>query len=1418
MARKRDMRLQVLLVIALLLVLSGFAARCAAAEPLPGDPDATWTRYITREYGIEAQELGGLRRAGMTWPSIAAYLETLYPHETIVMDTDDFVELASGSGITPFESIETYKRALSHQTDPSWLANLYAETGSWGRIESAFDNRKQAYSLIDQDAFVSSSAAVPPQSMGEALSPLYGVSADSFDTAIRLGMDTEDIVDTMFMVELVSEDDMEKTANFNEAVYASRQLAPELLPLRQRWPVREFPRELLPLVPPSGVQGAAARQLPTARPISSGHIPKGMSAAGAGSNSSIVDPSILYGTERVSPFKAYFEGFAERVDPSSGALVVRQTDFVLPGRAGLDFALTRVYNSGLASFDIPRTKIRGIRDRSGSTDWEVWGEKIPNAFLEKRFGIGVGWRLAFPTIEFTDGQKYLHMDDGGVYKIGGGNYDDVGYYLVDYGVQDMVFSEDKSYTSPLDGAVSMYKLRRKDGVEWLFGSDGRLLCVRDRFGNEIKFQCQAPSGGLARIVKAVDTVGRQILFTYQADQVVVTVIPGDASSASTWTYKLESAGGNHSDRMKLAAVIPPAGRAVSYEYSTDGTTFTPHVPGAGTGSPVTLDYLNLVTIHHQGEARFNKSPGHTAQSCYEYEASHKSMNSGDPSKSDPSQLGYYRVVRRFDLVPTVDLSGGQPSSVIRREGEAEFVYADWNRSTLRYGCTRIAQMAAGEAGIAPARESWQFDKKHRLITHETTGADSGENRGLEEKISISYSYLGDDDKLISKEEKTISVGSAERSENTQYIWDGVGNLLVTIDPANRRIERWYDQRYSLLTMQAEETVAPNGSKAARVQEYKLTPDKRAVKEEWAYMALPSTGGTTNYSAEIMRSDVPQGSFWTWSPSGAITNARIDIRWYNKGFWLDAAEYTIYYRESGASRWTRYASKRHQHFRRGGGTDTWNIALSSTPKRYDIKVQVRLSPIWISSASAVGPGPAWMPRNAGEISKQRFEYHSLYPWLPTKSSVLGFGSSGEESATTYKYEDGRFLFPTSIETVVRNADSASATIRTEAQYDGFGRVARYNKYTVGDPSASASHSCFTYDEIGRLLTAERPAQSQTGGYVRPTYRRAYDDQNFIVTISDELNRKTRETYDGLGRFVLAEQEEAPGLWRQVAHVQYDSLGRLARQYDAFGVEHETKYEYDAFGRIIKTHYPMELGMSDYDRTFSESWSVDAGDLPASLYLPAFPAGTGYTAGYATAVRWEKENAARKASELEHSTYRGYDVAGRLIWSAAQTGPGSSDWSAACYRYDDLDRLEASWVYIQGNTWDKTSHEYGLHFDAPTAMALPGNGNPEPRHEYRYNSRGLKVAEDPGKPYAIWFGYDELGRLKTADYRDAAAPMSSKLFYDHDGRITRAELTKSGALQNETTATYNLRGWLVDETWIIDGEPYSMSYAYDDVGNR
>jgi len=62
------------------------------------------------------------------------------------------------------------------------------------------------------------------------------------------------------------------------------------------------------------------------------------------------------------------------------------------------------------------------------------------------------------------------------------------------------------------------------------------------------------------------------------------------------------------------------------------------------------------------------------------------------------------------------------------------------------------------------------------------------------------------------------------------------------------------------------------------------------------------------------------------------------------------------------------------------------------------------------------------------------------------------------------------------------------------------------------------------------------------------------------------------------------------------------------------------------------------------------------------------------------------------------------------------------------------------------------------------------------------------------------------------------MSSKLLNDAGGRVTRAELYRTGTLQNKITAAYNLRGWLTSEARTVDGALYTLGYGYNDAGDR
>src|SRR5262245_12939317 len=83
----------------------------------------------------------------------------------------------------------------------------------------------------------------------------------------------------------------------------------------------------------------------------------------------------------------------EQVDPASGTLAVVATDLVLPGNAGFDLRVTRVYNSNV----FPDYS-------SGSTE------------LEEDSWAGIGWKLHFGRVVNPDatggGETQIEMGDG----------------------------------------------------------------------------------------------------------------------------------------------------------------------------------------------------------------------------------------------------------------------------------------------------------------------------------------------------------------------------------------------------------------------------------------------------------------------------------------------------------------------------------------------------------------------------------------------------------------------------------------------------------------------------------------------------------------------------------------------------------------------------------------------------------------------------------------------------------------------------------------------------------------------------------------------------------------------------------------------------------------------------------------------
>ena len=145
----------------------------------------------------------------------------------------------------------------------------------------------------------------------------------------------------------------------------------------------------------------------------------------------------------------------EYIDPKTGELTLVQTDYVLPGINGLDVEIKRIYKSGSANmYDM---------EAYYDNDNDVWVDYMTNIifaadmntyYYEKRYGLGVGWRFSFPSIEIrensSDGTSFMffHTETGDVYAIekessGGNNI----YTLENHPVEDVTIEEDDTYSN-----------------------------------------------------------------------------------------------------------------------------------------------------------------------------------------------------------------------------------------------------------------------------------------------------------------------------------------------------------------------------------------------------------------------------------------------------------------------------------------------------------------------------------------------------------------------------------------------------------------------------------------------------------------------------------------------------------------------------------------------------------------------------------------------------------------------------------------------------------------------------------------------------------------------------------------------------------------------------------------------------------
>ena len=141
-----------------------------------------------------------------------------------------------------------------------------------------------------------------------------------------------------------------------------------------------------------------------------------------------------------------------------------------------------------------------------------YNDILPDTYEEVHNNFGTGWSLSFSSIEIDNGNQYLHLSDGRVYKYVPTSITDDSN-LDKYTLKDIKLEVDKgSYSN--GQKISSYVLIYKNGNKEYFADDGRLLAIQDKYDNIIKFE-HIMIKNHPVISKITDSLGRIINLVYK---------------------------------------------------------------------------------------------------------------------------------------------------------------------------------------------------------------------------------------------------------------------------------------------------------------------------------------------------------------------------------------------------------------------------------------------------------------------------------------------------------------------------------------------------------------------------------------------------------------------------------------------------------------------------------------------------------------------------------------------------------------------------------------------------------------------------------------------------------------------------------------------------------------------------------------
>jgi RHS repeat-associated protein len=391
--------------------------------------------------------------------------------------------------------------------------------------------------------------------------------------------------------------------------------------------------------------------------------------------------------------------------------------------------------------------------------------------------------------------------------------------------------------------------------------------------------------------------------------------------------------------------------------------------------------------------------------------------------------------------------------------------------------------------------------------------------------------------------------------------------------------------------------------------------------------------------------------------------------------------------------------------------------------------------------------------------------------------------GNESTTVYS-STYQFSLATQINSAIPNpaGSPGPATGSSNALVEQFGYDFSTGKVTSQIDANNNATSAVYNDPLDRLTFVSRPDNGST------TY--AYTDTpgNLFVqtttTAAPSPSVVTAQYFDGIGRVINTQTTEAAGV---IATTQsYDNMGRVAQVSNPFGPGDTPVYtvtSYDGLSRVnvvtgtdgstVNTFYNGNQTLEADEAGDEKMSQVDGLGELTYVWEVTSPADT-----WTVAVSFPNHPEVVQG----YQTIYGYDALGDLA-SVAQSAQSRS------FTYDSLKRL--------------------------TRAVNPESGT----INYTYDLNGNLSTKSNQRPITITYAYDHLNRITGRTYSDTTPGVS----YTYDGvglsgvsnPLGRLATMVSTVSESDYTS-YDVMGRITGYTQKTSGQPYLMSYSYDQAG--